>query len=118
MGKKKILVVDDDEGIQDIFQIILDRAGYDVTVFSRANAVLENKFSIPDLFILDKQLSGKDGLTVCRFLKSQESTKHIPVIIVSATPHIKKLSKAAGAEASIEKPFQIKELLNLVEEWI
>jgi DNA-binding response OmpR family regulator len=68
--------------------------------------------------LLDRQLSGQDGLKVCRFLKSQSQTKDIPVIIVSATPGIGKLAQEAGADDFIEKPFQMKELLNVVAKWI
>ncbi len=72
----------------------------------------------PICFLLDKQLSGHDGLNVCKFLKNQPSTKNIPVIIVSATPGISKLAFEAGADDFIEKPFQIKDLLKLVKKWI
>lgn len=116
--KKKILITDDDEGVRDIFKIIFERAGYDVKIFGEAVSILENKFSNPDLFLLDRQLSGQDGLKVCRFLKSQDSTKNVPVIIVSATPGIAKMARDAGADDFIEKPFQVKDLLTLVEKWI
>ncbi len=116
--KKKILITDDDEGVQDIFKLIFERAGYDVTIFSEALSILENHFTHPDIFLLDRQLSGQDGLKVCQFLKSQPSTRDIPVIIVSATPGIGKLAKEAGADDFIEKPFQMKELLNVVEKWV
>lgn len=118
MKKKKILVTDDDDGVQDIFKLIFERAGYDVTILGEALSILENNYSYPDLFLLDRQLSGQDGLKVCRFLKEQNATKHIPVIIVSATPGIGKLAREAGADDFIEKPFQIKELLQKVEKWI
>ena len=116
--KKKILITDDDEGVQDIFKLIFERAGYDVEVFGEAMSILENKYTHPDLFVLDRQLSGQDGLKVCKFLKSQNATRHIPVIIVSATPGIGKMAEEAGADDFIEKPFQIKDLLSVVEKWI
>lgn len=116
--KKKILITDDDEGVQDIFRLIFERAGYDVAIYGEAMSILENKYTSPDLFVLDRQLSGQDGLMVCRFLKSQKSTKDIPVIIVSATPGIGKMAKEAGADDFIEKPFQIKDLLSIVSKWI
>lgn len=116
--KKRILITDDDEGVQDIFKLIFERAGYEVEVFGEALPILENKYQPPDLFVLDRQLSGHDGLKVCKFLKSQNSTRDIPVIIVSATPGIGKLAQEAGANDFIEKPFQIKDLLGVVEKWI
>ncbi|MEO8854518.1 MAG: response regulator [Ginsengibacter sp.] len=116
--KKKILVTDDDEGVQDIFKLIFERAGYDVDVQGDAFSIFDHKYRRPDLFLLDKQLSGQDGLKVCRYLKSDDNTKNIPVIIVSATPDIGRMAKEAGADDFIEKPFQMKELLNVVAKWI
>ena len=116
--KKKILITDDDEGVQDIFKLIFERAGYHVDIYGEASSILENNYNCPDLFLLDRQLSGQDGLKVCKFLKSQSHTKDIPVIIVSATPGIAKMAQEAGADDFIEKPFQMKELLNVVAKWI
>ena len=116
--KKKILITDDDEGVQDIFKLIFERAGYDVSVQGDPFSIYENRYTRPDLFLLDRQLSGQDGLNVCRFLKSDDKTKHIPVIIVSASPGIKTMAKEAGADDFIEKPFQMKDLLKVVAKWI
>ena len=58
---KQIIVADDDPSMRDIFQLILKRAGYTVTLFSDGEILLGNDFQLPDLFILDKQLSGIDG---------------------------------------------------------
>ena len=118
MKKKKILITDDDSGVQDIFKLIFERAGYEVAVYGEAFSIFENKFTKPDLFLLDKQLSGQDGLKVCQFLKGQSGTKDIPVIIVSATPGISEMAKEAGADDFLEKPFQMKELLKMVAKWI
>jgi len=114
----QIIIADDDGSMRDIFQLILKRAGYDVTSFSDGELLLENKFELPDLFILDKQLSGVDGLDVCRFLKGQESTKDIPVIIISASPYVANFATDAGANDFIEKPFKTKELLEIIKKHI
>jgi len=115
---KKIVVTDDDPGLQDIFKIILERAGYEVEVVPNGKRILQNQYSTPDLFILDKQLSGFDGLDICRFLKKQESTAHIPVIMISANPSISTMAKDAGADDYIEKPFDMTRLLKMVEDYI
>ena len=116
--KKRILITDDDEGIQDIFRIIFEKEGYEVEILGEANKIFENEYNVPHLFLLDRQLSDCDGLNVCKFLKSQASTKNIPVIIVSASPDISKLALQAGANDFIEKPFEKKSLLNIVSRWI
>ena len=93
---KKILCADDDPGLQDVFPLIFGRAGYEVTMVSNGEQLLENEFETPDLFLLDKQLSGVDGMEICRFLKGQDSTRDIPVIIVSASPESGSAGKSCG----------------------
>jgi DNA-binding response OmpR family regulator len=113
--KKKILITEDDPGLQDIFKIILEKAGYEVEIISNGNTLLQNKFTPPNLFLLDKQLSGMDGLDICKHLKKQKNTQNIPVIMISANPSISVLSGDAGANAYIEKPFEKNYLLKMVE---
>jgi DNA-binding response OmpR family regulator len=115
--RQKIIIVDDDPGIRDIFSIILDKAGYDAEIINDGQYILKNKFQLPHLFLIDKQLSGINGLDVCRHLKQQESTMHIPVIMISASPDIGALSKEAGADAYMEKPFEITYLLKLLRHY-
>ncbi len=112
---KKVLIVDDDPGIQDAFRLLFLKAGYDTRVLSSGNSILDGLFDIPDIFILDKQLSGVDGLDVCRYLKRREDTRHIPVIIISATPDVARLAADACADGFLEKPFRNRDLLAIVE---
>jgi DNA-binding response OmpR family regulator len=114
IGKKRILVADDDAGIRDIFSIILEQAGYIADVKESGDKLLKNDFVNPDLFLIDKQLSGTSGIDICRHLKNNKETKHLPVIMISASPDIGMLSREAGADAFIEKPFQIGYLLKMV----
>jgi CheY-like chemotaxis protein len=111
---KTILVVDDDPSIQDVFSIIFDRKKYSVTIYSSPEKILNNIQITSDIIILDKQLSGVDGLDVCRFIKNQSTIRDIPVIMLSASPDISQLAKAAGADAALEKPFSLKTLRSMV----
>ena len=113
--KYRILIADDDPGIRDIFKIVLTKAGYDIEVKENASEIFENKFRIPDLFLVDKLLSGIDGLDVCHYLKTNEQTSHIPVIMVSATPDIGIAAAKAGADDFVEKPFELSYLLKVIE---
>ena len=115
---RQIIIADDDPGIRDIFQLILKRAGYGVTIYSNGEVLLNNEFELPDLFLLDKQLSGIDGLEVCRYLKNNEATKNIPVILMSASPYAGKVAGEAGADDFIEKPFKTKALIELMEKYL
>ena len=114
--QKHVIIVDDDPDIQDVLGMLLEHSGYIVTVFDNGDSLLTSGFKHPDLLIIDKQLPGVDGLDICRYLKSQETTKHIPVIILSASPQAGILAKAACADSFLEKPFKMKELRNTVEQ--
>ena len=117
MMKKKVFVTDDDPGVQDILKIIFENAGYDITIYSSGVDLMSNDTIIPDIYILDKQLSGMDGLEICKKLKNDDRTKNIPIIIVSATPGLALLAKNAGADDFIEKPFKKIDLLDLVAKY-
>lgn len=111
---KNIIVVEDDGSIRETMMIILKNAGYFVTGFFDDSLIRAGEFDVPDLFIIDKQLKGGDGLELCRHLKSQESTRNIPVIMVSANPNIKMLASDAYADDALEKPFRMAELKEIV----
>jgi DNA-binding response OmpR family regulator len=112
---ENICIVEDDEGIQDILRIILEKAGYKTTIFPGGETIMANNFALPDLFLLDKQLPGIDGLDLCRYLKSKKETKDIPVIMISANPNIGKLSAEAYADGFVEKPFTMAVLLKEIK---
>ena len=113
--KKKIVIADDDEGIRDILKIVLEKAGYSLEIKEDAGEILKNNFTLPDIFLIDKLLSGVDGLDVCRHLKSNPTTSQIPIIMVSASPDISTVALRAGADDFIEKPFELSYLLKVIE---
>lgn len=112
--KKKVVFTEDDENLQQIVKSILEKAGYEVEVYSSGQVLLDQECPMPDLFLLDKHLPGSDGIDICKHLKLNEKTRHIPVIMISANPRISLLSEDAGANAYIEKPFNKANLLQLV----
>ena len=114
--KKRLLIADDDEGLRDIFRMIFEKEDYEVDIFENAGELMKMNFKFPDLFLIDRLLSGVDGLDLCRFLKNNWNTRHIPVIMISATPDIALQSRLAGADAFVEKPFQMAYLLKVVKE--
>ena len=93
--KPKILIVEDDEDTLFLLKTALTRSGYDVETCTAGSGLVEFKHSLPDLFILDKDLPTIDGLAVTKFLKLQERTKEIPIIMISAHG-IKKKAESVG----------------------
>lgn len=118
---KKILVVDDDPDILDALRLILKGEGYEVTTSEKgeyAENLHDTNGGLPDVIILDVFLSGKDGRLICQKLKSQEETSHIPIIMISAHPNARQSAKAIGADDFMAKPFDIDELLTIVERYL
>jgi CheY-like chemotaxis protein len=116
--KKKITIADDDPGIRDIVRLILERLGYEVTAFQSADALMEKQLEVPDLFLLDKQLPGMDGLELCKHLHKETVYESVPIIMISASPQIKELARLAGATDALEKPFEIRQLREMVKKYI
>jgi DNA-binding response OmpR family regulator len=117
--RKKILVVDDEPDILEFLQVILEEEGYAVLTSDKGE-FLEHLHNggLPDLILVDVLLSGKDGRQIVRHLKSQEETKHIPVIMVSAHPSAEQTAREAGAEDFLAKPFEIDALLAKVANYL
>jgi DNA-binding response OmpR family regulator len=116
--QKKILIADDDPDIGDMLQLMLEDAGYDVEIQVNGHAVQHLQEPFPDLLFLDIRLSGTDGRTICRHLKSQEATHSIPIIFLSANKDTGKMARDAGADDFLSKPFDMKDLLALVEKYL
>jgi DNA-binding response OmpR family regulator len=115
---KHILVVDDDPDILDAIKWMLEDAGYDVQTSDKgdyAENLRDDNGGLPDLIILDVLLSGKDGRTICRLLKSRPDTQDIPVVMISAHPSAAGSVRAVGADDFVAKPFDIDVLLETVQ---
>jgi DNA-binding response OmpR family regulator len=108
----KILVVDDEPDILEFLQELLELEGYSVATTKKGDYLetLHNG-ELPHLILLDVFLSGKDGRDIVKHLKSQQETRHIPVLMFSAHPSAEETALAAGADAFLAKPFEIDELL-------
>lgn len=117
--QKKILVVDDDPDIVEFLQELLELEGYTVVTTDKAEYVDKlHSGNLPDLILLDMLLSGKDGREIVKQLKGQEETKHIPVIMFSAHPSAEATARQAGADDFIAKPFEMDEMVKMVERWV
>ena len=116
--KKTILIADDDPAIIDAIKTILEDEGYKVLTTVNGATVgimFEEK---PDLLLLDIWMSGQDGRDICKALKAQESTKHIPIVMISANRDTEDIARAAGADDFLGKPFEIEDLLAKVEKYL
>ncbi len=109
-----ILVVDDSRENIDLLKTVLEYNDYSVlSASSGEEAVRIAGESLPDLILMDVMMPGMDGFTACSTLNSDEKTKGIPVIMLTAKNDPEDLRKGleAGAVDYVKKPFVIIELL-------
>ncbi len=119
MKNTKILIVDDDFDIIEPLAMLFEQEGYDVAAITKGDQTFEKITSFkPDLLLLDILMSGSDGRTICRTLKSKAETKLLPIIMMSAHPAAKADSSTCGADDFIAKPFDIDDLLTLIRNYI
>jgi DNA-binding response OmpR family regulator len=117
--RKRLLVVDDEPDILEFLQIILEEEGYEVITSDKGEYLEQlHNGGLPHLILVDVLLSGKDGREIVKYLKSQQETKHIPIIMFSAHPSAEETARLAGAEDFLAKPFDIDELLEKIAHYV
>lgn len=114
MPKADILIIDDTPTNLSLLSQMLTSQGYAVRLAKNGVRALESAQLLPpDLILLDIRMPGMDGFEVCRRLKAEESTRHVPVIFISALDDV--MDKVRGFQAGgvdyITKPFQVEEVL-------
>ena len=113
--KGRVLVVEDDPSIAELLVYALEGEGYDVVpVGDGALALAVITETVPDLVTLDLGLPGISGEELLRALRSDERTRRIPVIIVSANVDRMEKGDRELAAAVIAKPFDMSELLEAI----
>jgi PleD family two-component response regulator len=113
MSKGRLLVIEDDHDISNMLKIYFTGQGYDIEVASRASEGLRlTQQQIPQLIVLDIMLPDMDGYTLCKSLRTNARTRHIPIIFL--TQKDERSDRIAGLELGaddyITKPFDIEEL--------
>jgi CheY-like chemotaxis protein len=117
----RILVVDDEPDLLNLAKLTLERKGYMVTTASQGEEALRKvEAEMPDLVLLDIVMPGKTGLEVCKVLKAERRTRHIPLVMFTALGRDvdRKLAKEAGCDGYVIKPFTLEGLLSEVRRHI
>lgn len=117
-GIKKILIADDDPAIIDVLTLMLETGGYKVCVSANKQTVAEVNRILPDLVLLDLLMSGINGDDICKQIKNNLLTKHIPVIVISANKDVKEIAINSCADDFIAKPFEMHKLLQKIARYI
>jgi len=111
-GRRRVLLIEDDRDIAEAIAYQLEKAGLQVRLAYTGEEGLEAARRGVDLVLLDLNLPNMDGLEVCRMIRRQSATAHVPIIIVSARGEEvdRVLGLEMGADDYVVKPFSLKEL--------
>ena len=114
MKKSKIVVIEDEVDILEVINYNLSKEGFDVcSALDGEEGLAWIKKEVPDLVLLDLMLPGLDGIEICRKLKTDYSTRSIPIIMVTAKGEESDivLGLGMGADDYMVKPFRPRELI-------
>ncbi|HEY5371559.1 MAG TPA: response regulator [Hanamia sp.] len=115
--QKCVLICDDDNSILDVCKLILHDE-YRVETVTNCGHIIEHIKSIkPKIVLMDVVMPG-EGANAAKLIHSTPETRHIPVVLFSALSNIKEISESADATAILEKPFDLKVLLQTVRKYI
>jgi two-component system chemotaxis response regulator CheY len=112
----RVLVVDDDKGIREFVRTVLSDEGYDVAEATDGQQALDRVAQRrPDVILLDMRMPVMDGWEFARTYREQPGP-HAPIVIVTAALDVAKDAKEIGADGFLAKPFQLDDLLQLVQQ--
>jgi CheY-like chemotaxis protein len=111
----RILLIEDDPNAVEMLRFRFKKAGYEVAEALDGDEGLLKALRKPDLIFLDVRIPKIDGWELCKILKSEPRTKHIPIVMLTgcAQPVQEEYGKACGADAYLTKPWDPKELMDL-----
>ena len=116
MPEAHILLIEDDQDIVDALGLVLAEKGYSLTsVGSPDEMETAIDDQLPDLILLDIWVGGNDGREAARRLKSDQRTRHAPIIVLSANLSTPQIAKDVKADDFILKPFDIEHLVSVVD---
>jgi DNA-binding response OmpR family regulator len=113
MGKARLLIVEDDTDISNMLKIFFTGHQYEVDTALRGGDALEKtRQNLPHLIVLDIMLPDIDGFDVCRILRTNTRTSHVPIIFLTQKDERsdKLQGLELGADDYVTKPFDIEEL--------
>jgi len=116
MGKKKILIADDEPSIRLLIRSMLSKDYIVIMANDGQEAIDIARQQSPDLILMDILMPKMDGYIACHAIKTHPATKAIPVVMLTGIDYElnKKLSQQVGASGYITKPFQLQELTEMI----
>jgi two-component system cell cycle response regulator DivK len=113
---KKVLIFDDDTDILEVCTIVLETNGFEVVTESNCEDLLRKVLDCsPDVVLMDNKIPPIGGITATREIKAMPAFRSLPVVYFSANQDIARLAAEAGADHYIEKPFDLDQLVTLLQ---
>jgi DNA-binding response OmpR family regulator len=111
----KVLVIEDNPDIKEILNYILQDEGHEVIPCSDGSTLTALDRLQPDLILIDEILGATRGSDLIKSLKKDKNSPGIPVILISAIPNLGEIAIKSGADAYLEKPFDIDSLTDIIK---
>lgn len=109
------MIIEDDLELLGILKDVFENEGFEVVAYADRNSIKGVIINKPDILLLDNKLRDGFGYELCEQIKANELTKQTPVILTSGYHDLPELAAHSGADAYIEKPFDLHELIKLVK---
>ena len=118
--RTRIIIIEDDDDLRGLMRVSLEAAGYVVVTQPNGNdARHTTSEDTADLYLIDINLGGISGLDICRQIKATHHGDNMPyIIMISANPDVCQLAVEACADDTLPKPFNAKQLLNKISEYL
>lgn len=117
MNNQKIMICDDDSGILEVMQMILEMEGFIVYTENNSTNLLKEISGIrPNLLLMDLWMPVVSGDQLLKTIRMTQEFQKLPVIIFSASVDGEEIAKNAGADAFIAKPFDVNNIANTVRD--
>ena len=118
---KRVLLVDSSREITESVATMVEEHGYILDVISDGSKILNKEFTVPNVFIIEKGLSGAegvDGVDICRYLKSHPETAHVPLILFSAAGGLENYTSSLHKIESPEGPADHNPIVYKINQYI
>ncbi|MBS1526219.1 MAG: response regulator transcription factor [Bacteroidetes bacterium] len=113
---QKILIIENDADIRNLIAFILEEEGFAVAGMPSPESLETVVRHQPDLVLIDEWVAGHPGHRLCLRIKLFHQLMHVPVIILSTASDIEKIVTECKADGFIRKPFDVTELVEVVQE--
>jgi len=111
----KILVIEDNPDIKEVLDYILKDEGHDAIPCSDGSSLTNLDELKPDIVLIDEILGSARGSDLIKKLKADKEKSLIPVVLISAMPNLEDIAARCGADAFLEKPFNIDSLTDIIK---